>query len=148
MNPHRKAHHRLWNFIPSKDMFEIKQGNQQSVPSLYDCEPCHTNNNVQSPLLSTGVLESPHTITANIPESTRGRVHTTLAGITECAVCSDRLVNHALLHDRAVDGETVGRGLGGFGGGSGSNQSLKDGVLWREIISRGVLMRGEGGYRL
>ena len=58
-------------------------------------------------------------------------MHTTLTGIAECAVCSNGGVNHALLHDCAVHGEAVGRGLGGIGGCGGGDQGLEDGVLWR-----------------
>lgn len=58
-------------------------------------------------------------------------MHTTLTGIAECAVCSNGWVNHALLHDCAVHGEAVGRGLGGIGGCGGGDQGLEDGVLWR-----------------
>lgn len=56
-------------------------------------------------------------------------MHTTLTGIAECAVCSNGGVNHALLHNCAVHGEAVRRGLGGIGGCGGSDQGLKDGVL-------------------
>jgi hypothetical protein len=112
----------------------IRQPNSQ-IHSLYDSKPRHTDNNVQSPLLSSSVLESPHAIPVNIPESPGGRVHAPLAGIAERTARGNRLVNNALLHDRAVDRETVGRGLGGFGGCSGGNQSLEDGILQKKTVS-------------
>lgn len=55
-------------------------------------------------------------------------MHTTLAGIAECAIRSNGGINHALLHDCAVHSEAVGRGLGGFGCGGG-DQGLEDSVL-------------------
>ena len=56
-------------------------------------------------------------------------MHTTLAGVAERAISSSGLVNHALLYDCAVHGETEGRGLGGFGRCGGGDQGLEDGVL-------------------
>ena len=114
------------------DIFIIEQATPG--PSLYNGKPCHTNNNINPPLLSTGVLESPHTIALDIPEGPGGGMHTTLTGIAKCAIRSDRRVNNALLHDCAVHGETVGRRLGGiFRCGSG-DQGLKDGVLCGELL--------------
>lgn len=55
-------------------------------------------------------------------------MHTPLASVAERAFGGSGLVNHALLHNSAVHGEAVGRGLGGFGGG-GADQSFEDGVL-------------------
>ena len=115
--------------MPSMDIFMIEQTNKEPVPFLYNGEPCHTNNNIHSPILSTSVLVSPHAIAADIPERPGGRVHTTLAGIAKCAICSNGRVNHALLHDCAVHGEAVRRRLGGIGGCGGGDQGLEDGVL-------------------
>lgn len=55
-------------------------------------------------------------------------MHTPLASVAECALGGSGLVNHTLLHNGAVHGEAVGRGLGGFGSG-GTDQSFEDGVL-------------------
>lgn len=96
---------------------------------LYDGKPGDADNNVQPPLLGTGVLESPHAIAVHIPEGAGGRVHAALAGIAERAVRSGGLVDHALLDDCAVHGETEGRGLGGFGRCGGVDQGLEDSVL-------------------
>jgi hypothetical protein len=115
------------------DIFIIEQTNKEPAWSLYNGEPCHTNNNIHPPVLSTSVLVCPHAVAVDIPERPGGRVHTTLASIAKCAICSNGRVNHALLHDCAVHGEAVGRGLGGIGCGS-SNQSLEDGVLCGELL--------------
>lgn len=56
-------------------------------------------------------------------------MHTTLTGIAERTVGSGRLVNQSLLDDGAVDGESEGSRLGGFGGCGGGDQGLEDGVL-------------------
>lgn len=56
-------------------------------------------------------------------------MHTALAGIAERTVGSGGLVNHALLHDCAVDGESEGGRLVVFGGCGGGDQGLEDGVL-------------------
>ena len=56
-------------------------------------------------------------------------MHTPLASVAECALGGSGLVDHTLLHNSAVHGEAVGRGLGGFGGG-GTDQSFEDGVLF------------------
>lgn len=56
-------------------------------------------------------------------------MHTALASVAECALGGGGLIDDTLLHDGAVHGEAVRRGLGGFGGGGG-DQSFEDGVLF------------------
>jgi hypothetical protein len=66
-------------------------------------------------------------------------VHPALASVVLCALGSSGLVDHALLHDRAVHGEAVGSRGGGVGGGSSGDESLEDGVLiimWLELCEQ------------
>lgn len=58
-------------------------------------------------------------------------MHPALAGVALGSLCRGGLVDHALLHDRAVHGEAVGGGLGGVAGGSCGDEGLEDGVLCR-----------------
>lgn len=56
-------------------------------------------------------------------------MHPALSGVALFALRSGALVDHALLHDCAVDGEAVGGRLGGVRGGSCGNEGFQDGVL-------------------
>lgn len=56
-------------------------------------------------------------------------MHPALSGIALRALCRGALVDHALLHDRAVHGEAVGCWLGGIFGGGGGDEGFQDGVL-------------------
>lgn len=96
-------------------------------PSLRHREPCHAHYHVQPPLLTTGILERPHAIAVDIPESPRGRVHTALTGVAgRC-----RLVHETLLDDGTVDGEAEWRRSVWCRWSSGFNERLKDVVLRR-----------------
>ena len=68
-------------------------------------------------------------------------MHTALASIAERTVGSGGLVNHTLLHDCAVDGESEGSRLVLFGGCGGGDQGLEDGVL--EALARLVAVGSE-----
>lgn len=96
---------------------------------LNDRKPSHTDHNIETPFLSTGVLEGPHTITVDVPESSRRGVHSTLTSVVLCALSGSGLVNHALLHDGAVHGEAVGSRGGRVGGSSSGDKSFEDSVL-------------------
>lgn len=87
-------------------------------------KPSHTHDDIQPPLLPAGVLERPHAVAVDVPEGARGRVHPALADVDAVFPVDD-----ALLHDRAVDGEAVGRGGGGVGGGGGGDEGFEDVVL-------------------
>lgn len=76
---------------------------------LAQSKPCHTDDDVEAPLFSPGVLECPHSITIDVPEGARGGVHTTLAGVGDSTVRRGGLIDQALLNDGAVDGEAVWR---------------------------------------
>jgi hypothetical protein len=92
-------------------------------------KPRHANNDIQPPLLTSGVLERPHAVAVHVPECARGGVHAALSGIALCALGCGALVDHALLHDCAVYGEAVGGGLGGVRGGGSGDKAFQDGVL-------------------
>lgn len=122
---------------------------KQSHDRLVHREPSDADNNVQPALLSTGELECPHTVAVDVPESTGGRVHPALASIGLCAVGGGSLINHSLLHDGAVHGETVrGRCLGVWGS-SGRDESFQNGVLegelliWLKFLNLWILLCGE-----
>lgn len=68
-------------------------------------KPGHTDNDIQPPLLATGVFERPHTVPIHIPVSAGSRVHTALADFAGTA--GSGFVDDALLHDGAVYGEAV-----------------------------------------
>lgn len=96
---------------------------------LIDGEPGYTHDDVQAPLVSTGVLECPHSIAVDVPERARGGVHTALASVAGGTLCGGRLVDQTLLHDGAVHGEPVwGCCRGGRGGGS-ADECFEDSVL-------------------
>lgn len=82
--------------------------NQSIKINLTNSKPSHTNHNIQTPLLSPGILKRPHSIPVDIPERTGGRVHPTLSGVAVLAVRGGGLVDDTLLHDGAVHGEAVG----------------------------------------
>lgn len=82
--------------------------NQSIKRNLTNSKPSHTNYNIQTPLLSPGILKRPHSIAVDIPERTGGRVHPTLSGVAVLAVRGSALVDDSLLHDSAVHGEAVG----------------------------------------
>lgn len=76
-------------------------------------------------------------------------MHPPLSGVALLALCCGALVDHALLHDRAVHGEAVGCRLGGIFGGGCGDEGFQDGVLgcvgfcsWLWWIGGG----GDGAY--
>lgn len=93
------------------------------------CEPGDADDNVEPPLLGTGVLERPHAVAVDVPEGARGRVHAALAHIDGIVACHRGLVDDALLHDRAVDGEPVRGRRGGFFGAGSADEGLQNSVL-------------------
>lgn len=90
-------------------------------------EPGNTDNNVQTPLLSAGVLERPHAVAVHVPESARGRVHPSLADLFGAS--GGGLVDDALLDNGAVDGESVGRRRGFLVGCGCGDEVFQDRVL-------------------
>jgi len=115
--------------IPQFISLKTQREPQPNFIRLNNRKPSHTDHNVEAPFLSTGVLEGPHTITVDVPESSRRGVHPALASIVLCTLGGSRLVDNALLNDGAVHSEAVGSWGGGVGGGSTGNKSLEDGVL-------------------
>lgn len=71
-------------------------------------KPSHTNNNIQTLLLTTGILKRPHPIPVNIPERPGRGMQPTLARIPGLPVGGGGLVDETLLHDGAVHSEAVG----------------------------------------
>ena len=92
-------------------------------------KPCHTDHDIKPPLLSSRVLVCPHAVAVDIPECPGGRVHSALASVVLRSLGCGGLVDHALLHDSAVHGETVGRWLGGVGRGGCGDERFEDSVL-------------------
>lgn len=74
-------------------------------------KPGHANNDIQPPLLTTGVFERPHTVPVHIPVRAGSRVHAALADFSGAA--GSGFVDYALLDDGAVYGEAVGWCCGG-----------------------------------
>lgn len=97
-------------------------------------KPRHANNNIQPPLLTSGVLERPHAVAVHVPECARGGVHPALSGVALRALGCGALVDHALLHDCAVYGEAVGGGFGGVRGGGSGDEGFQDGVLGDLVV--------------
>lgn len=56
-------------------------------------------------------------------------MHPALSGVVLGSLCGGGLVDHALLHNRAVHGEAVGSGFGGVAGGGCGDEGFEDGVL-------------------
>lgn len=92
-------------------------------------EPGDADDDVEPPLLGAGVLERPHAVAVDVPEGARGRVHAALAHITSIVACHCGLVDDALLHDRAVDGEPVRGRRGGIFGAGSADEGLQNSVL-------------------
>lgn len=113
-----------------KSRFQNTKKETSSPNSLAHSEPSHANHDVQPAFLCTGVLESPHAVTVNIPECAGGRVHATLASVAERAIRRGGLVNHTLLHNGAVHGEAVGGWSRCVGGGGCRDEGFEDGILW------------------
>lgn len=76
-------------------------------------------------------------------------MHPALAGVALGALCGSGLVDHALLHDRAVHGEAVGGGFGGVAGRGCGDEGFEDGVLVDLVGSggSGSGLRGVGDLR-
>jgi hypothetical protein len=122
------------------------------------CDPQNHDNNIKALALATVVLVRPHAVRLLVPVRGLGAVHTATAAVrlavgarggglgargggrravrASSGVGPPRLVKlgrrDEVLHDRAVDGELVGRGTAG-GGRRLVDQGLEDGVLaWKE----------------
>jgi hypothetical protein len=84
-------------------------------------EPSNADNNVQTPLFSSGVLERPHAVPVHVPEGARCRVHASLADFLGAS--GGGFVDDALLDNGAVYRESVGR-WGGVLVGCGCNDEV------------------------
>lgn len=113
-------------------------------PDLTHRKPSHAHDDVQPPLLPAGVLERPHAVAVDVPEGARGRVHPALADVGDGSVAL--LVEDALLHDGAVDGEAVGRGSGGGGGLGGGDEGFEDVVLKYCVTKGGGFVSYQSGF--
>lgn len=73
-------------------------------------------------------------------------MHPALAGVALGPLCGGSLVDHTLLHDRAVHGEAVGGWFGGVARGGGGDEGFEDGILFCWWLAVVVLV-WEGGMR-
>lgn len=91
-----------------KEIQTKKKNPQISRAKSTHSKPSHTNHNIQTLLLTTGILKRPHPIAVNIPERPGRGMQPTLARIPSLPIGGGGLVDETLLHDGAVHGEAVG----------------------------------------